>query len=121
MQIQNGQICFGDIGSISLDESMLWFWRYETEMIHRLGKEKKAYLLCLYEELTDSPVKIAKEVYHHLGLEWNQIVENNVYRSSQRSKKIEAKWRTSLSNTEINNIEKVLIGSPMQDWWEDKT
>jgi len=112
---------FGNIRLMGLVESELWFWRYASEMIHRAGEGKGAYILCLFETLADNCCQIAKRIYHHLGLEWNQTIEQQVKKESKSSTQIASKWRDSLSDDEIEIVEKVLDGSPMQHWWEEKS
>ena len=111
---------FGDIRSTSVEEGELWFWRYASEVVHRVGVEKPAYMLVKYEDLADDVVHIAERIYQHLGLVWTPYAEAHIRAQAAESRKISMAWRSKLADEDLAAIETVLDGSVMEHWWDEQ-
>jgi hypothetical protein len=109
---------FGDIDALNLLELELWFWRFETETVHEAGGQCDNYHLVRYEALASRSVNTAKELYCFCGLQWNSEIEALVAANSGGAAVIADKWRTQLSNQEVASIQRIMVGSPLRDWWD---
>ncbi|OUR71051.1 hypothetical protein A9Q78_10525 [Methylophaga sp. 41_12_T18] len=96
---------FGDIDSLGLIESELWYWYYANETIYQAGAGKSNYSLIMYEELASNPVKVLRELYSKIGLNLSESIEGSVVSGAKNSKAISGSWRKKLTTTEIELCE----------------
>ena len=109
---------FGDIDTIALDESELWFWRYAAEVIHETGSSMPNYLFVHYEQMTADPLAWAQRVFEFCDLPWDAAIAARVTGTTGESKAIANAWRDRLSPEDIALIERILDHSPMNTWWD---
>ena len=117
---------FGDIGTMSIAESEMWFWRYVTENIHRAGEGVDSYQLLLYENLAQDPVVTAQQIYQFCGLHWTKDIEFLIRQGTQKSMwgavkdtplAVAQAWRNKLRPEDVDAVNRVLCGSLMENWW----
>jgi hypothetical protein len=111
-------IRFGDIESLSVVESELWYWKYANETTYALGSCSPNYKLIIYGDMVADPVGVAREVYGHCGLPWDADIESSVRSDSRDSSRIAAAWRSSLTSEDVACVERALEGSPFRGWWD---
>ncbi len=109
---------FPPLGSMRIEESELWFWRYAAEVIHEAGEGKPQYMLINYEHMTADPLPTAEGVFRHCGLPWDDEVAARVRGTTGESKSIAKAWRDKLSTEDVALVERILDGSTMSGWWE---
>ena len=107
----------GDIASMSVEESELWYWRYNIETTYEAGHDCEQYRLILFESLAAEPLEVAQGFFAHCGLEWTDDVARLVSERTSSSDAIAKKWREKLEPRQVEIVERVLDGSAMQDWW----
>ena len=112
--------CVGDIDAMDRAEGELWWWRYVNETLHEAGKERDAYQLVLFEDLARDPEGTSSSVYRACGLEWDAQIAARVRSISRDAQKIARAWKDELDPKMVALVQKVLEGSPLQDWWSDE-
>ena len=110
----------GEVEPMSMIEAELWFWRYVNESIHTAGQGQPGYLPVVYEELTQQPDDVARRVYEFCDLPWSDWVGERVREISRGSKAIAAAWKDELEPDVVETIERVLAGSVLETWWEER-
>ena len=108
---------FGEIDSLGIVETELWYWRYLTEQIYLAGIDRSNYLRIVYESLAKETIKFARSAYEFCGLPWTESVESIIHRGTKRTSLIAERWRKTLVAEDKETVEKVLRGSLMEDWW----
>lgn len=111
---------FGDIGRMCAAEAELWFWRYATESCHRAGCGSGQYMLVLDEDIASAPVGVARRLYTACGLEWTQYVEASIAVLAEHWRSRMTPWRNLLERGQMEIVQRVLNGSPMEAWWDDQ-
>ncbi|NER78679.1 MAG: sulfotransferase [Leptolyngbya sp. SIO1D8] len=118
---------FGNIDTMPIAESEMWFWRYVTENIHRAGEGASQYQILLYENLAQDPIGVAQQIYKFCGLQWTDHVENLISQGTRKSvwgriqgtpATVAKEWRKKLKSEEVDSVSQVLTGSPMENWWK---
>jgi hypothetical protein len=118
---------FGDIESMTLLESIAWFWRFNNEILYQVGKQSSNYLPIVYEDLAQRPVELAKKVYEHCHLRWTTDVEVRIQHGLDQSMwgKLEKKpssiafgWGTKLKSEHQELVQKVLDTSGITYFWD---
>lgn len=110
---------FGDIDSMSVEESELWFWCYSTETVHSAGQSNERYRLILFDDLACNPDEGVRGIYQFCGLEYTPDIFNQAKRLSENSKSIASSWKKTTSNQDRQKIARVCSGSPISEWWPD--
>ncbi len=120
------KVKFGNIETMSLVESEVWFWRYVNESAHAVGRNYPGYLRLVYEELVEDPLANARKAYEFCGLPWDRQVETIVSRGldasiwgklSDAPASIARSWRTKLLPEHIRTVENIVHDSPIMAWW----
>jgi hypothetical protein len=109
---------FGDIETMAVEESELWYWLYACEQIHRAGHGSPMYHLVVYEEMADEPVRVARGVFEACGLPWTQELEEAVRGDSGESRGIAEAWRGKIGLADAKIIDRVLEGSAISHFWD---
>ena len=109
---------FGDIDTMDVQLTEMWYWRYSNEVIHEAGVGRDHYRLTVYERTTEDPMPVVHDLYTFCNLEWSDAVERGVEANTRESKQIAGKWREKLEPGQVAIIEMVLDGSPIAAWWE---
>lgn len=107
----------GDIDQMSVDESELWYWRYAAEKVDGCGSSRHQYMLVIFEDLVEETGTIVERLYSFLGLELGPESFKGILSTTRHSKSISQAWTRSLSSQDIELVERVLQGSPMEKWW----
>lgn len=109
---------FGDIDSMSLVESELWYWRYATETIHLHGNKSYNYHLAIFEDLAYRAVPIMKKLYESAGLPWTDKVRSAIEIDCSKSLAIANNWKNNLSMEHRKLSEDILQDSPLNKFWQ---
>lgn len=119
---------FGNIDSMTLIESVAWFWRYNNEMIYQAGQESENYLAIVYEDLAQDPISYARKMYDFCQLPWTDDVEHIITQGlgtsvwgklDKSSKSVANTWKKTLTSPHQELAKQVLQGSVMQSWWAE--
>ena len=108
---------FDDIQSMTAEESELWYWLYANEMIFRAGQGQDNYLLIIYEELANEPLKLVNSIYSKCRLFCTPELEDKIALQAISSPSIATKWRSKLSSQQIKLVKKILSQTFMAKWW----
>jgi hypothetical protein len=117
----------GDIESMTLIESVVWFWRFNNEMIYHFGKNSSNYLPIIYEEFAQRPMELAKEVYKHYDLHWTSGVEVRIKQGFDKSmwgklekqpSSVASDWKKKLKPEYQNLAQNILSTSKMACFWD---
>lgn len=122
----------GDLTTISVKEAEMWFWRYSTEELFGKGQKDDKYLLTIYEKIIANPLDEVRKIYEFCDLTINDeiidqispvdsqsVINQSVWYNKIPADSITAnRWRDSISEADLQIIEKVLDGSSMQGWWD---
>ncbi len=115
----------GNITELSVEETELWFWRYSTETLWKIGQNQEQYKLLTFEKLAGDFLTTLQQVYKYCDLPFTtSIVDASPTMVSRFSgKRVSAsevanKWRDELELKDIEIIEKVLYESPLLSFWD---
>ncbi|HEY9888752.1 MAG TPA: sulfotransferase [Candidatus Obscuribacterales bacterium] len=117
----------GDIEAMNLAEAVAWFWRFNNEMVFRLGQHAPNYLPIIYEELVQEPFNYAQTVFKHCQLPWTPDVEARIRQGlgisvwgklEKAPTSVADSWKRKLSPELQALAQAVLSSSVMADWWE---
>lgn len=120
------QEILGDIQSMTLYESVLWFWRLNNEMIHEQSHSCSNYRLVIYEDIVRDPLALSRQIYDFCGLAWNEQVESRIISGLKTSvwgplKNAPAEtakiWQKKLKPEQLELIEHVMTNSDINAWW----
>lgn len=109
------------IDRMPVTESELWYWRFVNERIWSLGQGSPGYHQVVYEHLAQDPVPLMRNAYQRCGLRWTAAVERRIRSLCAESRDVAERWKQQLSREQIELVERVLDGSPMQQWWPQKS
>jgi len=112
---------FGNIETMTVDESELWYWLYANEIIYNAGNGSANYLLIVYEDLVNNTLEVIQQLYEKCQLAWTPEIEGEINKSTSKSGKIATAWQKKLSEEQIKLVEKVLARSLMSQWWDNLT
>lgn len=121
----------GDLSKISVKEAEMWFWRYSTEELLETGQGCDNYTLVIYEKIVANPLEEIQKIYEFCNLSLSDEIINQIlpadpqavltrsewYNKVPADPAIVNRWQSSISNSDMLIIEKVLDGSKMQNWW----
>ena len=108
---------FGDIDGLSVEESELFYWLFESETLYGAGKDEPQYLLTTDEQVIDDPVSVAERLYETLGLGWPAQAAEWVRGKAPHWQDRTAPWRELLPSSSIETVEKILDASVIKEWW----
>ena len=109
---------FGEIDQLSVEESELLFWVYETETIYGAGNGRKQYELTLDEQVVEEPMTVAKSLYRSLGLDWSLRTEEWVRAKARHWRERATPWRDLLPARSVESVERILDASEVREWWD---
>ena len=116
----------GDPSRLSLDEAVMWFWRVNNEEIHDAGKDRSTYRWIRYEDVVAEPLAIARELYDHIGVRWDEAASDAVRAGlgqsvwgplSSSKQDLAQGWRHALEPGQRELVDQVLADGPMSSWW----
>jgi hypothetical protein len=110
---------FGDVETMTIDESELWYWRYTSETIDSVGAGCPNYVRVIYEDLVSNPAAVTKLLYQKCQLPWTDAIEQKVVQESSQSSSIASTWQSKLSSEQLEAIKRVVDGSFICHWWEN--
>ena len=105
------------IDDMSCIEAELWYWRYFYETVHAAGRQAPQYMLVLDEDIVADPVTSARRLYEFAELDWPDAAQTYLERTAHHWQSCTAVWKQLLDAEQVQLVERVLDGSPMQDWW----
>lgn len=108
---------FGDIASMSMVKSELWYWRYATEIIHQCGNKSPNYHLVIYEDLAHEAVPIIKGIYKSAGLPWTDEIQSKIETECGDSLTIANNWKNKLPMEYQELVATILQDSPLNKFW----
>jgi hypothetical protein len=108
---------FGDIDSLSLDATELWFWRYANELIMKHGSGRDNYELVVYEQLAADPLAHARALFERAGLPFSYTIARAVADLAVNSAYHALKWRHHIDPYQYSILTEVVADSPLRDLW----
>jgi hypothetical protein len=109
---------FGNIESMPVEESELWYWCYANEIIYLAGLSSPNYFRIIYEELATDTLNVMKHVYKVCRLPWRKEIEAGVSIKALNSKAISTTWQKMITKKNIALVKRALSGSRMNQWWD---
>ncbi|MEL4895851.1 sulfotransferase [Crocosphaera sp. Alani8] len=118
----------GDLSSMDLTETVMWFWCLNNEMIYEENKNNPNYHLLIYENIVANPLEQSQKVYDFCRLPWNEVVESQIKEGltesvwgSLKSKPsaVAQAWRKSLTVEHQSLVSKILSTSRIEFLWSD--
>jgi hypothetical protein len=120
---------FGAIDQLSLVEAVAWFWRYNNEMIFRVGQHSPHYLPVVYEDLVQNPLHYAQKIYALCEIPWTPEAEaiiqeglgTSVWGDLDKTPiAVAYAWKQKLAPEYQAIAQTVLQGSLMEQWWTNE-
>lgn len=117
---------FGNPDEMHLIEAVAWFWRYNNEEIYKAGHQCSNYMFLTYEQLTQSPLQYARQVYNFCNLPWSNEIEHIIRNGlslsmwgqlSQSPHQIAKTWKNNLDPNYQTLANRVLENSILNQYW----
>jgi hypothetical protein len=108
---------FGDLDTLDVEASELWYWRYANETCFAAGQEQPQYRALAYEQLATDPLPLMEDLYAVADLPWDATIASRVTEACSKSAGIAGRWRTKLKPEQVAMVERILEGSPLQSLW----
>lgn len=109
----------GDPDELDVEVSELWYWRFANEVCWNAGQGQEQYRALAYEQLATDPLPLMEDLYRAAGLPWNDVIVARITEACSQSAGIAGRWRKKLKPQQIENVERILDGSPLQSLWTD--
>lgn len=116
----------GELETMDLFETVIWFWRLNNEIINLFGRSYPNYRVVVYEKIVINPLINSKKIYDFCGLEWTEKIKTIITKGLKKSvwgdlsidpiDNAEA-WKKQLKPEYIDLTLKIMSNSHMISWW----
>lgn len=102
------RIRMGDINSLSLPETELWYWLYANEETYRKGFKNERYLLVVFEKLASDFFSEVERILEFSSLCIPETQKSKLSKLGSDSPVIADSWRQALSEAEKDAVAKIM-------------